>query len=632
MKKGMKGILLCIAMIMAVMFAMAPARTVHAATVVDSGTIYGMSWRVTDAGVLYLGTGGRTETLNAGTSTKSYSTWNSFNQYWNSGSNRFNLKVNVVVVEGTVILKGDVSWMFANYQGSSMYLSGFDTTNVTSMDGMFRDMRNISDLDLSNFSTPNLTSCRQMFYGSYSLRSLDIRNMDLRNVSISGLTSMLYSRDGRSSSNWGLTKIVLGPYFVFGDPTSLYNPNSVYLDNAQGSNTSIKQIQKDGYTDSLYMYGWINRDRGLGAYSTFASSTGDYSINALARTYDESMAGTWEWGYASCDVYIEYDGGDGAVGSMPLQHVHKDVASYYDGNWGSIKLLNNTYVKPGYEFDHWEMETPYSGTRSLNEGITIYWPTYKVVNSGDETTDVRLLAKAVWKKRDTSVTMKDGAFTFDIKAGEKATFNDIPAGTSYQVYELTPDGWVLVQQENASGVIEALEESAAFFWNKYQPGVTTVQFSGLKTLDGHPASEGAYKFELFENGTVIDTATTQDGGFIQFKVIEYDAAGDHTYTIREVEPDDDGVDYDMHEETVMVSVIDDGAGNLSSEVIYDDDGIKFENHTRPGILRITKNADVTEANKDDTFTFEITFSNENGMPISDNIYWYVENGAEGSAE
>ena len=146
------------------------------------------------------------------------------------------------------------------------------------------------------------------------------------------------------------------------------------------------------------------------------------------------------------------------------------------------------------------------------------------------------------------------------------------------------------------------------------------------------ASEGSYKFELLENGKVIDTATTQDGGFIQFKVIEYDTAGDHTYIIREVEPDDDSVDYDTHEETVNVKVTDDGAGNLSSEVTYDEDGIKFENYTRPGILRITKNADVTEANKDDAFTFEITFSNENGMPISDNIYWYVENGAEGSAD
>ena len=60
-------------------------------------------------------------------------------------------------------------------------------------------------------------------------------------------------------------------------------------------------------------------------------------------------------------------------------------------------------------------------------------------------------------------------------------------------------------------------------------------------------------------------------------------------------------------------------------VTYDEDGVAFNNTTRPGILKITKDgSELTETNKDDTFTFEITFSNENGMPISDNIYWYVE--------
>lgn len=67
-----------------------------------------------------------------------------------------------------------------------------------------------------------------------------------------------------------------------------------------------------------------------------------------------------------------------------------------------------------------------------------------------------------------------------------------------------------------------------------------------------------------------------------------------------------------------------GNSKLAAEVTYDDDGVMFNNKTRPGVLKVTKNADVTEANKDDTFTFEIEFTNENGMPISDNIYWYVE--------
>ena len=130
---------------------------------------------------------------------------------------------------------------------------------------------------------------------------------------------------------------------------------------------------------------------------------------------------------------------------------------------------------------------------------------------------------------------------------------------------------------------------------------------------------------MYEGDTLVDTATTQDGGFIQFKVIEYDAVGDHVYTIREVDPNDDSIDYDTHEEIVEVSVTDNGDGTLSSEVTYDDDGIVFSNATRPGTLRITKNAmNRTSQNANDEFTIEIEFRNESGMPINDNIYWYIE--------
>ena len=276
-------------------------------------------------------------------------------------------------------------------------------------------------------------------------------------------------------------------------------------------------------------------------------------------------------------------------------------------------LPANQFVAFGYEFDHWDDG---NGKTYADKG-TIPANTYVA--------DTKITLTAVFKKRDTSLNWDGNEAEFSIRGGEQAVLDNIPAGTSYQVYELTPDGWILVQQENASGVIEALEESSAAFWNKYQKGVTTVQFSGLKNLDGRPAEAGKFTFELYEGDTLVDTATTQDGGFIQFKVIEYDAAGDHVYTIREVDPNDDTIDYDTHEETVEVSVTDNGDGTLSSEVTYDDDGIVFSNTTRPGTLRITKDAtNGTSQNANDEFTIEIEFRNESGMPMDDNIYWYVE--------
>ena len=162
--------------------------------------------------------------------------------------------------------------------------------------------------------------------------------------------------------------------------------------------------------------------------------------------------------------------------------------------------------------------------------------------------------KAVFKQRDTSVDMHDGEFELTLKNGEKATFFNIPAGTAYQVYEETPNGWVLVSQENASGIIEPLVTSQAKFVNRYEPGTTSAQFFGTKTLDNNAAGAGAFTFILKENGEEIQRKSTLEGGFIQFDPIVYKKAGTHTYTIEEADPGNDAVDYDTHIETVTVTV------------------------------------------------------------------------------
>lgn len=117
------------------------------------------------------------------------------------------------------------------------------------------------------------------------------------------------------------------------------------------------------------------------------------------------------------------------------------------------------------------------------------------------------------------------------------------------------------------------------------------------------------------------------GGFIQFDPITYESsdAGVHTYIIREVDSRDEAIEHDPHEETVTVTVTDNGDGTLSSTASYDEDGIVFTNKLRPGTLKLGKTANgATDANSGDTFKFRITFQNENGQPLEDDIYWYVE--------
>ena len=308
---------------------------------------------------------------------------------------------------------------------------------------------------------------------------------------------------------------------------------------------------------------------------------------------------------------LKFDAGE-ASGSMLPQKAES----------GEDVIINrNAFYKIEYTFCGWKDEKN-NKTFELNDNNQAIIPA-KTYEAGSTIT-----LSPIWEPINTSVTLKNGEFSFSLHGGEKATFNNIPAGTAYQVYEETPDGWVLIEQSNVSGSIEPLEESKATFTNKYQPGITTVNLVGLKTLDGLAAKEdaegNAFKFELLENDSVIQTKEVKAGGMIQFDTIEYDKAGSHTYTIREVAGTNNVISYDSHEETVIVVVTDDGKGNLHSDVTYDKDGIVFANTTKPGSLEISKVGEgITDANKDTVFSFTVKLYNKNGTPVGDEKYtWY----------
>ena len=457
-------------------------------------------------------------------------------------------------------------------------LAKLNTSNCTTFESLFWGCSSVQNVDVGHFDTSHVTSFRAMFYQCVSLESIDLSSFN---------TSLATNMVSMLSSCRVLKTVTFGENFDM-DGVGITESTKMF---------GLQSPWGDGYTGK-----WIRADQ----------SFGPYTVPELIEAYTPSMAGVWVWEEIPTEYVLIFNAGENGTGSMP--NVSASIVE-------DFMLPVNQFVSFGYDFDHWDDG---QGHEYDNKGV-ISADTYE---AGQQVT-----LTANWKKRDTSLNWDGNEATFSLKAGEQALIDNIPSGTSYQVYELTPDGWILVQQENASGVIEALEESSAAFWNKYQPGITTVQFSGLKTLDGRPATAGAYTFELYEGETLIDTAVTQDGGFIQFKVIEYDAIGNHVYIIREVDPSDDSIDYDIHEETVMVEVTEDDNGHLSNEVTYDNDGIKFENITRPGRLLVTKNAqNVTDENAEDTFTIEIEFRNESGMPINDNIYWYVENGTEQTSE
>lgn len=86
----------------------------------------------------------------------------------------------------TSIIKG-TAYMFADYSGSTLDLTGLDTSNATRMQYMFSGCTRLTTLDLSGLNTANNTNTVSMFDGCSNLTSLNLTGLDTSKV-----TSMKY--------------------------------------------------------------------------------------------------------------------------------------------------------------------------------------------------------------------------------------------------------------------------------------------------------------------------------------------------------------------------------------------------------------------------------------------------------
>lgn len=89
---------------------------------------------------------------------------------------------------GKIYLTGSAENLFSplesysNHQITSLDLSGFDTSRLTSMRRMFWYNVYITDLDLSGFGTSSVTDMSEMFYGCENLKSVNLSNFDMTKV------------------------------------------------------------------------------------------------------------------------------------------------------------------------------------------------------------------------------------------------------------------------------------------------------------------------------------------------------------------------------------------------------------------------------------------------------------------
>ena len=552
----------------------------------------------------------------------------------------------------------------------------------------FNGMTNLQSADVSRFDTSLVTNLRNTFYSCRSLKELDLSTWDVSNVT-----------DGMGTYEYASTQTANNTRsYVFNGCNSLekldvsnWNPNAGFYSGLFSNLPALKELVLEnvhlrgagwatylfsnltslevldlstfyighGYRDNLsgIFHGCVFREITLNSSFWFNSGGGNYYTsedNRLptptgegysgkwVKKYEDSpsvypigfpgvfsanpsgMAGTWIWEGNIFNVsYI----GEGTIGSMPDSALSGDKDN---------TLPANRLVKYGYVFDHWVDEA--NGYEYEDQGV---------IPKGRYAQGDHIILTAVFKKIDTNVDVKDGAFDITLKGGEMAIIQGLPAGTSYKVTEIDiPDGWTLVRVENNTGVIESMETVTATFVDKYIPEITTAKLEGMKLLDGRPAEPRSFMFQVTEDGqTEFEfigpfgdylkesypmRAGVINGGYLDFPILVYREPGVHTYRIREMDPNDPNVFMDSHEEVVTVTVTENPNGSLRADIVYDDDGFVFYNRTKPGSLRIYKDGNVDEYNQNDVFTFKITLKDSLGKLFKDGtaIDWFVEERTE----
>ena len=95
----------------------------------------------------------------------------------------------------------DMTAMFMSSKATSIDLSSFDTSNVTSMAGMFSYASGVESLDLSGFDTSNVTLMRSMFNTCYAKTIIFGDNFDTSNV-----TDMSSMFDGSTATSLDVSK------------------------------------------------------------------------------------------------------------------------------------------------------------------------------------------------------------------------------------------------------------------------------------------------------------------------------------------------------------------------------------------------------------------------------------------
>ena len=318
-----------------------------------------------------------------------------------------------------------------------------------------------------------------------------------------------------------------------------------------------KELTKDAFTFELLENGNVIQTKQNAADGTIQFDAISYAA-AGTHTYTvREKAGT--------DTNIDYD----PMNAVVTVNVTKDAQT---------GLLNAAVTMPAdTEFNNFAVapvKTRFDFSKALAG---------RELKEGEFTF---VLKDANGKTLQTKTNTKQGVVAFDnltfdnTQVGvHKYTVEEVQGSEAGMTYDpmkaevtitVTKEGHVL----KATNALPADTE----FNNTFTPAATQAQFKFTKRLEGKELTKDAFTFELLENGNVIQTKKNAADGSITFDAIEYNAVGEHTYTVREKAGTDTNIDYDSMNAVVTVNVTKNAATGLLSAAVTMPEDTEFNNY------------------------------------------------------
>ena len=201
--------------------------------------------------------------------------------------------------------------------------------------------------------------------------------------------------------------------------------------------------------------------------------------------------------------------------------------------------------------------------------------------------------------------------TNDAKLSRKVSFTVTDDGKGNLSVSRKPDGDVAFTFTNTYNVTP-VETSV------------TDQITANKVLIGRDLKEGEFSFELVEGNKVVATGINDAEGNITMSAVKYTEAGEHTYTLREVNggTTSKGITYGDAKYTIETTITDKGDGTLKAEhVLKDATAATFKNTYSVTPLDAELDFDLSKAidgrdwTDSDEFSFTITAAE--GTPLPD---------------